>query len=441
MEPTNIIWENRHWTTNDYIKRSFIAFFLIFVLLMISFLMIYQSKLASIEFNDKYPAVNCASIKQTFQRGQNDLQTYAIREHKNFYNSGSAADDMKASLQGPLKCFCEENMNKLDFGYSTKSKVFSQQAAMNYNFPICNEFVQDNLRNLFFSRSVQFMIIGINYVLRLFIIKLIIFIGKDTETEQTRLTTNGIFIVQFFNTAILLLLCNANLYEQGLGLFNGKLSDFDAIWFNDIGSTLVGAMMFNVYWPAMEFSVWLGYRIGFRMLDRCFRCDKHNTKKITIQQYVELYSGPTFFIHYKYSSILNITFVTMMYGVGLPVLFPVAAVSLFTLYMVEKLMVHYCYRQPPMYDASLNENVLRIMSFAPLLFLIFGYWMLTNVQLFSNTVLDIAYDQDNRLSGHVWTSLFSSASFSVRNPAMPLLLCFWVFFVLIMLNSFFFKYL
>jgi hypothetical protein len=126
------------------------------------------------------------------------------------------------------------------------------------------------------------MIIGINYVLRLFIIKLIVFIGKDTETEQTRLTTNGIFIVQFFNTAILLLLCNANLYEQGLGIFNGKLSDMEAVWFNDIGSTLVGAMMFNIYWPIMEFCAWLGLRIGFRMLDRCFRCDKTVTKKITI---------------------------------------------------------------------------------------------------------------------------------------------------------------
>lgn len=57
------------------------------------------------------------------------------------------------------------------------------------------------------------MIIGINYILRLFIIKLIIYLGKDTESEQTRLITNGVFIVQFFNTAFLLLLVNANLSE------------------------------------------------------------------------------------------------------------------------------------------------------------------------------------------------------------------------------------
>jgi hypothetical protein len=40
---------------------------------------------------------------------------------------------------------------------------------------------------------------------------------------------------------------------------------------------------------------------------------------------------------------MNITFVTMMYGIGLPVLFPVAALSMFTLYMMEKAMIYYVY--------------------------------------------------------------------------------------------------
>jgi hypothetical protein len=57
------------------------------------------------------------------------------------------------------------------------------------------------------------MIVAINYILRVFIIKLIIYIGKDTESEQTRLITNGVFIVQFFNTGLLLLAVNANLKE------------------------------------------------------------------------------------------------------------------------------------------------------------------------------------------------------------------------------------
>ena len=136
------------------------------------------------------------------------------------------------------------------------------------------------------SSAVSYMIVGINYVLRLFIIKLIIYIGKDTESEQTRLISNGVFIVQFFNTAFLLLLVNANFTENFgiLGkIFNGSIGDFNSWWFNDIGNTLVGAMMFNVYWPALEFCAWYGYRTTFRLLDRSFGCNPNKTKKITVQ--------------------------------------------------------------------------------------------------------------------------------------------------------------
>ena len=121
------------------------------------------------------------------------------------------------------------------------------------------------------------------------------------------------------------------------------------------------------------------------MLDRGFgSCDTYRTKKTTLQPYIELYSGPTFFIHYKYSFILNVTFVTFMYGIGIPVLFPIAALSFFILYTVEKGMIYYSYRQPPMYDDKLNKMVLGLMTYAPLLMMSFGYWMLSNKQLISN---------------------------------------------------------
>lgn len=253
---------------------------------------------------------------------------------------------------------------------------------------LCDMYSGDQLDILFSNQFVKFLIIVINVVLRTLIIKLITYIGVDTESEQTRLITNGVFVVQFFNTALLLLVVNANLAEQGfpLNMFSSSrgLSDFSHLWFSDIGVTLTGAMLFNVYWPIVEFFVFGSMRQAFRLLDRGFSCNKNKTKKTTIQLYVELYSGPVFFIHYKYSAILNIVFVTMMYGMGIPVLFPIAALSLFTLYCMEKLMLHFVYREPPMYDEKLNTNALNILTYAPLLFLSFGYWMLSSKQLLGN---------------------------------------------------------
>ena len=60
------------------------------------------------------------------------------------------------------------------------------------------------------------------------------------------------------------------------------------------------------------------------------------TKKSQIYAYLELYCGPDYIVHYKYSGILNIAFVTMLYGLGLPMLFPIAFLSYFIIYCTER---------------------------------------------------------------------------------------------------------
>ena len=59
-------------------------------------------------------------------------------------------------------------------------------------------------------------------------------------------------------------------------------------------------------------------------------------------------------MHFKYSTLLNVIFVTFMYGLGMPILFPIAFLSCFVLYFVEKTMLYYGYRVPPMYDERLS---------------------------------------------------------------------------------------
>jgi hypothetical protein len=48
-----------------------------------------------------------------------------------------------------------------------------------------------------------------------------------------------------------------------------------------------------------------------------------------MSKYKDLYSGSDYVIHFKYAGVLNITFITMMYGIGMPILFPVAAFNYF----------------------------------------------------------------------------------------------------------------
>lgn len=76
----------------------------------------------------------------------------------------------------------------------------------------------------------------------------------STESVEMKYITNAVFLSIFFNTGLLIMLCNSDLEDQGLfGLgfiFNeGKNSDFNANWFISQGETIVKTMVANVYFP------------------------------------------------------------------------------------------------------------------------------------------------------------------------------------------------
>lgn len=144
------------------------------------------------------------------------------------------------------------------------------------------------------------------------------------------------FYSTFLNTAFLPLIINANLEEQ-IVTFNlkGPYNDFNSNWFRTTGKVILGAMIFNIYYPFIEFIGYYILRLIKRLADSGFLLDKQKTKTKSVRAYIEVHSGPYFFIHFKYAAILNITFVTMIYGFGIPILFPVAAISFAIIYIME----------------------------------------------------------------------------------------------------------
>lgn len=94
---------------------------------------------------------------------------------------------MPSPLTGALQCYCEIQGNGVKGSDMMNIEVKGAK--------ICENYVSDFYKMQATNSSVQYMIIAINYILRLFIIRLIIYLGKDTESEQTRLITNGVFVV------------------------------------------------------------------------------------------------------------------------------------------------------------------------------------------------------------------------------------------------------
>ena len=134
----------------------------------------------------------------------------------------------------------------------------------------------------------------------------------------------------------------------------GLESDFAQSWYKVTGNTLVGTMIFSAVWPILEACGYFSLRVLSRALDSGFTFDKYTTKQTSLQAYINIHSGPVYMMHFKYSQLLKTVFVTFTYGFGIPILFPIGAAAIMILYLVEKTMLYYGYRLPPMYDERLS---------------------------------------------------------------------------------------
>jgi len=90
----------------------------------------------------------------------------------------------------------------------------------------------------------------------------------------------------------------------------------------------------------------------------------------------------------------------MMYGLGLPMLFPIAFVSFFIFWLTERYQIAYTYQLPPAMDDKMTVNAMNLLSYTPLIFLMNGYWMLSNRQMFGNVVNSLDYSTEQMSSGH-----------------------------------------
>lgn len=80
----------------------------------------------------------------------------------------------------------------------------------------------------------------------------------------------------------------------------------------------------------------------------------YKTKSTSMASFKAIWSGGEYVIHFKYSGMLNIAYVTMLYGMGMPALFPIAAVNYFNQYVAERMVVAWHMKAPATLDDQLT---------------------------------------------------------------------------------------
>ena len=333
---------------------------------------------------------------------EKEIENLAADEWVNYYKNGGEEDDDRL-ISTTLSCFCTSEYVK----HGNDAAEFKYQNSKGEDIQTCSEIFSDRATVGLIAMATSTLIVLVNFILKTMLVDMIRSLRLKTVTAETNYTMISIFIGQFVNTAILLVLNNANFkdFDEGVGplsavFFVGTETDFSVKWYKTVGTTLMRTMFSQAIWPLIEFVMFYSILNFSRFLDRNFTSDTFTSSMPSVQAYIDLYAGPQYLIHYRYAMILLQICVAFMYGTSMPYLYFIACFAFVILYINERLLVCYYYREPPAFDEKMTTLTLDLTTYIPYIMMPFAFWALGNRQIFETVADEINAKSDIRLSEH-----------------------------------------
>ena len=197
------------------------------------------------------------------------------------------------------------------------------------------------------------------------------------------------FLLTFFNSGIMIILINANFTGIGIDTipkigplfdyFDGKFMDFDDKWYQLVAPIFISSMCIRVIVPPAIIIIKIMLKKFRIMLDR--KSLRLSSKEIYTSQtsnldYANLHSGDIPLLSHLYNKILLNIMMCMMLGLGIPILFPLALISLIVIYFSFKIALLQWYQKPPKLDEWLSKLSIHILTYGAVFHCGFSYWML-----------------------------------------------------------------
>jgi len=127
----------------------------------------------------------------------------------------------------------------------------------------------------------------------------------------------------------------------------GQYFDYSPYWYNDIGLKICITMCINVMVPVGSTCAMMWKAKVERWYDSKGTGDRFVTRCTNMTAYKLVHSGDNYLIYLKFAESLNIVYTCMMYGMGIPILFPIAAVALFNSWACERYLMAKEVKLPP----------------------------------------------------------------------------------------------
>lgn len=247
----------------------------VLVVLFITFLATTQAKAATNALVGKYDdSIQCKELEKIYNSKM--MEQLAADEWVDYYKNGG--EDMDRQISSTLSCFCTAEYERLgaDAALNTYASSKGDQVKT------CSEIFDDRSQVGLIAMGVSFLIVGVNFVLKVILVDLIKSLRLKTVTMETNYTMITIFVGQFINTAVLIVLNNASFkdFDGGNGPLSlifmvGSETDFSVTWYKTVGTTIMRTMTSQAIWPLIEFAMFWAMLNFQRCYDRKFTNDTY----------------------------------------------------------------------------------------------------------------------------------------------------------------------
>ncbi|KAG1700270.1 hypothetical protein DVH05_012075 [Phytophthora capsici] len=268
---------------------------------------------------------------------------------------------------------------------------------------LCRSWATTFVTTQILSIASVLLVVAVNLILARILNGLVALEKHHTQSSLVVSRVTKIFLAQFCNTALLMLVINANanyfsksaiVSETGtsnegislgaLQILDGEYSDFSADWYNDVGVALMLTMIINSF--STHAYVLANYIMlkARRFIDRGYSFDHSLTKQDTQRDLEALYRGPKFDLAARYAQSLTTIFITYMFSAGMPLLHFIGFGAMIMTYWADKFTFLRIARSPPRYDSKLATAAGALLPYAVLMHCVIAMWMFSNDRIFES---------------------------------------------------------
>lgn len=221
-EPSNINWQNVPYASWKRFLRKLLSYIIAIIVMGASFLIIiyakYEQKLLNQDFNTD---IDCTYIDFSIENVIEEV-AYNIpkRDRINSY------------------CYCDYNYKAIGYSGTLDLKLATDGSY------ICKDWINAYIKYNSLTILIIILIPIVNTILQIVLRILTVFEKNKTLTEDMISNMVKLFIVQWTNTGLIILLVNTRINSvvqksADFFIFTGNYIDFDPAWYVDVGVTIV----------------------------------------------------------------------------------------------------------------------------------------------------------------------------------------------------------